>query len=171
MEIILLEHIPKLGQMGDIVKVKTGYARNFLLPQKKALRANERNKEFFEKQRVQLEARNLEQKSEAEKLAEKLNGQRFVIVRSAGENGHLYGSVSIRDIIESMHEAGVKINRAQIELNQPFKNLGLHELTLNLHPEVQATVTIHIARSKDETEKEIIEFSSTEEIEDTVALA
>ena len=117
-----------------------------MLPQKKALRANERNKEFFEKQRVQLEARNLEQKSEAEKLAEKLNGQRFVIVRSAGENGHLYGSVSIRDIIESMHEAGVKINRAQIELNQPFKNLGLHELTLNLHPEVQAKAQAELDR-------------------------
>ncbi|WP_208435218.1 50S ribosomal protein L9 [Bartonella phoceensis] len=154
MDIILLERIPRLGQMGDIVSVKDGYARNFLLPQGKALRANETNKKHFEIQRAQLEARNLERKSEAQKVAEKLDGRSFIAVRSAGETGQLYGSVSTRDISEIITNAGFSIGRNQVELNHPIKTIGLHTITLNLHPEVQISVIINVARSESEAQRQ-----------------
>ncbi|KEG20001.1 50S ribosomal protein L9 [Bartonella bacilliformis] len=152
MDIILLERINRLGQIGDIVSVKDGYARNFLLPKGKALRANEANKKFFETQRIQLEARNLECKNEAQKIAEKLDGKSFIVVRSAGETGQLYGSVSTRDITDIITMDGFAIERNQIELNHPIKTIGLHPVTLNLHPEVQISVTIHVARSANEVQ-------------------
>ncbi|WP_375665896.1 50S ribosomal protein L9 [Bartonella sp. TT121SHDZB] len=154
MDIILLERIPRLGQMGDIVSVKNGYARNFLLPQGKALRANEANKKHFEIQRAQLEARNLERKSEAQKIAEKLDGQSFIVIRSAGETGQLYGSVSTRDISEIITDEGFSIGRNQIELNHPIKMIGLHTITLSLHPEVQVSVVINVARSTSEAQRQ-----------------
>lgn len=154
MDIILLERIPRLGQMGDIVSVKDGYARNFLLPQGKALRANEANKKHFEIQRAQLEARNLERKSEAQKIAEKLDGQSFIVVRSAGETGQLYGSVSTRDISEIITADGFSLGRNQVELNHPIKTIGLHKITLNLHPEVQVLVIINVARSTSEAQRQ-----------------
>ncbi|WP_375658819.1 50S ribosomal protein L9 [Bartonella sp. MR30HLJHH] len=154
MDIILLERIPRLGQMGDIVSVKDGYARNFLLPQGKALRANEANKKHFEIQRAQLEARNLERKSEAQKVAEKLEGQSFIVVRSAGETGQLYGSVSTRDIAEIITDEGFSIGRNQVELNHPIKMIGLHTITLSLHPEVQISVIINVARSTSEAQRQ-----------------
>lgn len=154
MEVILLERITKLGQMGDIVNVKNGYARNFLLPSKKALRANEKNKALFEKQRVHLEARNLERKNEAEKIAEKLENKKFIIIRSAGETGHLYGSVSTRDIVEVIDRDGFALNRNQIELNHPIKAIGLHILPIHLHPEVCVEIVINVARSEDEAKKQ-----------------
>ncbi|WP_375634324.1 MULTISPECIES: 50S ribosomal protein L9 [unclassified Bartonella] len=154
MDIILLERIPRLGQMGDIVSVKDGYARNFLLPQGKALRANEANKKHFEVQRAQLEARNLERKSEAQKIAEKLDGQSFIVVRSAGETGQLYGSVSTRDIAEIITDEGFSIGRNQIELNHPIKMIGLHTITLSLHPDVQISVIINVARSTSEAQRQ-----------------
>ncbi|WP_175868741.1 50S ribosomal protein L9 [Bartonella gabonensis] len=154
MDIILLERIPHLGQMGDIVSVKDGYARNFLLPQGKALRANEANKKHFEIQRAQLEARNLERKSEAQKIAEKLDGQSFIAVRSAGETGQLYGSVSTRDIAEIITDEGFSIGRNQIELNHPIKMIGLHTITLSLHPEVQISVVVNVARSASEAQRQ-----------------
>ncbi|WP_375620730.1 MULTISPECIES: 50S ribosomal protein L9 [unclassified Bartonella] len=154
MDIILLERIPRLGQMGDIVSVKDGYARNFLLPQGKALRANEANKKHFEIQRAQLEARNLERKSEAQKIAEKLDRQSFIVVRSAGETGQLYGSVSTRDIAEMITDEGFSIGRNQIELNHPIKMIGLHTITLSLHPEVQISVIINVARSTSEAQRQ-----------------
>ncbi|WP_375625020.1 50S ribosomal protein L9 [Bartonella sp. MU37NMGALS] len=154
MDIILLERIPRLGQMGDIISVKDGYARNFLLPQGKALRANEANKKHFEIQRAQLEARNLERKSEAQKVAEKLDGQSFIVVRSAGETGQLYGSVSTRDIAEIITDEGFSIGRNQVELNHPIKMIGLHTITLSLHPEVQISVIINVARSTSEAQRQ-----------------
>ncbi|WP_455466586.1 50S ribosomal protein L9 [Bartonella sp. B39] len=154
MDIILLERIPRLGQMGDIVSVKDGYARNFLLPQGKALRANEANKKHFEIQRAQLEARNLERKSEAQKIAEKLDGKSFIAVRSAGETGQLYGSVSTRDISEIITDEGFSIGRNQVELNHPIKTIGLHPITLSLHPEVQISVIINVARSASEAQRQ-----------------
>ncbi|WP_139413031.1 50S ribosomal protein L9 [Bartonella mastomydis] len=168
MDIILLERIPRLGQMGDIVSVKDGYARNFLLPQGKALRANEANKKHFETQRAQLEARNLERKSEAQKIAEKLDGQSFIAVRSAGETGQLYGSVSTRDIAEIITNEGFSIGRNQIELNHPIKMIGLHTITLSLHPEVQISVVINVARSTSEAQRQAEgeTLTSSEEIYD-----
>ncbi|EJF85683.1 50S ribosomal protein L9 [Candidatus Bartonella washoeensis] len=154
MDIILLERVPRLGQMGDIVSVKDGYARNFLLPQGKALRANQANKKHFETQRAQLEARNLERKSEAQKIAEKLDSQSFIVVRSAGETGQLYGSVSTRDISEIITNEGFSISRNQIELNHPIKTIGLHTITLSLHPEVQISVIINVARSVSEAQRQ-----------------
>jgi large subunit ribosomal protein L9 len=154
MEVILLERISRLGQMGETVKVKDGFARNFLLPQGKALRANEANKKKFESQRVQLEARNLERKSEAEKIAEKLDGMSFVAVRSAGETGQLYGSVSTRDIADLLAGEGVNVARNQVELNQPIKSIGLTNVAIALHPEVEVTVTLNVARSADEAERQ-----------------
>jgi large subunit ribosomal protein L9 len=154
MEIILLERIPRLGQMGDVVKVKDGYARNFLLPRGKALRANESNRKKFESQRVELEARNLERKQEAEAIAEKLDGKSFVVVRSAAETGQLYGSVSTRDIVEVLGEEGFKIGRNQVDLNQPIKSIGLTNVAIALHSEVVATITLNIARSADEAERQ-----------------
>src|ERR1039458_6077791 len=128
MEVILLERIARLGQMGDVVRVKDGFARNFLLPRGKALRANEANKKNFEGQRTQLEARNLELKAEAEKIAEKLDGRSFVVIRQAGETGQLYGSVSTRDIAEAVSAGGFSVNRNQVVLSTPIKTLGLHNV-------------------------------------------
>jgi large subunit ribosomal protein L9 len=154
MEVILLERISRLGQMGETVKVKDGYARNFLLPQGKALRANEANKKKFEGQRAQLEARNLERKSEAQQIADQLDGKSFVVVRSAGETGQLYGSVSTRDISELLTAEGFTVARNQVELNQPIKAIGLVNVAIALHPEVEVTVTLNIARSADEAERQ-----------------
>ncbi len=154
MEVILLERISRLGQMGDTVKVKDGFARNFLLPQGKALRANEANKKKFEGQRAQLEARNLERKSEAQQIADKLDGMSFVVVRSAGETGQLYGSVSTRDIADIVTAEGFSVNRTQIELNHPIKTIGLTNVAIALHPEVEVTITLNIARTADEAERQ-----------------
>ena len=154
MQVILLERISRLGQMGDTVKVKDGFARNFLLPQGKALRANEANKKKFEGQRAQLEARNLERKSEASQIAEKLDGKSFIVVRSAGETGQLYGSVSTRDIAELLTAEGFSVSRTQIELNQPIKTIGLTNVAIALHPEVEVTVTLNVARSAEEAERQ-----------------
>jgi large subunit ribosomal protein L9 len=154
MEVILLERISRLGQMGDVVKVKDGFARNFLLPRHKALRANDANRKKFESQRVQLEARNLERKSEAGTIAEKLDGKSFVVVRSAGETGQLYGSVSTRDIAELLAAEGFNVARSQVELNQPIKAIGLTNVAIALHPEVEVTITLNIARSADEAERQ-----------------
>ncbi|AAN29395.1 50S ribosomal protein L9 [Brucella suis 63/252] len=154
MEVILLERIGRLGQMGDTVKVKDGYARNFLLPQGKALRANEANKKKFEGQRAQLEAQNLERKNEAQAVADKLNGESFIVVRSAGETGQLYGSVSTRDIAEIITADGFTLHRNQVELNHPIKTIGLHEVSVSLHPEVQVKVMVNIARSTEEAERQ-----------------
>ncbi|MDX8531345.1 50S ribosomal protein L9 [Mesorhizobium sp. VK25A] len=154
MEVILLERISRLGQMGETVKVKDGFARNFLLPQGKALRANEANKKKFEGQRAQLEARNLERKSEATQVAEKLDGKSFIVVRSAGETGQLYGSVSTRDIADLLTAEGFTVSRNQIELNQPIKTIGLSNVAIALHPEVEVTVTLNVARSADEAERQ-----------------
>ncbi|MCT7375947.1 50S ribosomal protein L9 [Chelativorans salis] len=154
MQIILLERIPRLGQMGDVVKVKDGFARNFLLPQGKALRANEANRKKFETQRVELEARDLERKKEAEGVAEKLDGQSFIVIRSAAETGQLYGSVSPRDIVEVLNENGFKIGRNQVDLNQPIKTIGVLNVAIALHPEVVVTITLNVARSADEAERQ-----------------
>jgi len=150
MEVILLERIEKLGQMGDVVKVKSGYARNYLLPQKKALRATDANKQHFEEQRAQLEAANLEHRAEAEKVAKKLEGLSVVMVRQAGEAGQLYGSVNARDISTAVTEAGFTITRQQVKLNHPIKALGLYPVRVSLHPEIDVEVIANIARSQDE---------------------
>ena len=154
MDVILLERIARLGQMGDTVSVKDGFARNFLFPQGKALRANEANKKKFENERAQLEARNLERKSEAQQVADKLDGKTFVVIRSAGETGQLYGSVSTRDIADIITSEGFTIIRTQVELNHPIKTIGLHNVAVNLHPEVQVNVTVNIARSAEEAERQ-----------------
>ena len=150
MDVILLERIAKLGQMGDTVTVKDGYARNFLLPQGKALRANKANMAHFESQRAHLEARNLERKSEAEAVSERLSGNTYVAVRSAGETGQLYGSVAARDIVATLEEEGFSVGRSQIELRAPIKIIGLHNVIIALHPEVEAEITMNVARSEDE---------------------
>ena len=152
MEVVLLERVEKLGQMGEVVSVKDGYARNYLLPQGKALRSTKANLARFERERVQLEARNLEQKKEAEGVAAKLDGQRFVIIRQAAESGALYGSVAARDVAEAATEAGFKVGRGQIVLDRPVKELGLHAIRIVLHPEVDATITVNVARSREEAE-------------------
>jgi large subunit ribosomal protein L9 len=154
MEVILLERIARLGQMGDVVRVRDGYARNFLLPGGKALRATEANRKQFESQRSHLEARNLERKQEAEAVAGKINGQSFVIVRQAGETGQLYGSVSARDLAEAMEAGGFSVARNQVALNQPIKTIGLHTVHIALHPEVDVSVTVNVARSEDEAERQ-----------------
>ena len=150
MEIVLLQRIEKLGQMGDVVSVKAGYARNFLLPQGKALRATKSNLVRFETERAQLEVRNLEQRGEAEAAAAKLNGQQFVIIRQASEAGSLYGSVTSRDVAEIATEGGFTIERGQVVLDRPVKELGLHPVRVVLHPEVAATISVNVARSKEE---------------------
>jgi len=154
MEVILLERIEKLGQMGDVVKVRPGFARNFLLPRKKALRANEENKKIFETQRADLEARNLERKKDAEGAAKKLDGRSFVIIRQASEAGLLFGSVSTRDIADAAAGEGVKVDRTQVRLDKPLKSLGISKVRVMLHPEVSATIEINIARSADEAERQ-----------------
>ncbi|MGZ5850298.1 MAG: 50S ribosomal protein L9 [Methyloceanibacter sp.] len=154
MQVILLERIGKLGQMGDVVTVKDGFARNFLLPQGKALRATKSNRERFERDRAQLEARNLELRTEAQSVADKLNGQSFIIVRQAGDAGQLYGSVSTRDIATAVTEGGFSVERRQVMLDRPIKMLGLHELRIALHAEVVPRVTINVARSLDEAARQ-----------------
>nr|WP_319387000.1 50S ribosomal protein L9 [uncultured Roseibium sp.] len=154
MQIILLERIAKLGQMGDTVRVRDGYARNYLLPQGKALRANKANLERFELERAQLEARNLERKSEAEAVASKLDGEALVMIRSAGETGQLYGSVSTRDIAEGLTETGFSVARSQVELRTPIKTIGLHSVLIRLHPEVEVTISVNVARSEDEAARQ-----------------
>lgn len=154
MQVVLLERVEKLGQMGDVVRVKDGFARNFLLPQKKALRATKANIERFESQRAQLEARNLELKKEAEQVHAKLSGQAFVVLRQAGETGILYGSVSTRDIATAVTEGGFSAARNQVILDRPIKVIGLHEIRLVLHPEVSATITINVARTEEEAERQ-----------------
>ena len=150
MEVMLLERIEKLGLMGDVVKVKAGYARNYLLPQKKAVRATEANRKKFEEQRSQLEATNLELRKEAEKVAARMGELMIVLIRQAGEAGQLYGSVNARDIAEGVTEAGFTVRRQQIWLNEPIKALGTHPVSVSLHPEVIVEVTINVARSEDE---------------------
>lgn len=152
MEIILLERVEKLGQMGEVVSVKPGFARNYLLPQKKALRATKANLEQFEGQKAQLEAENLERKGEAEKVAEKMEGLSVIIIRQAGESGQLYGSVSGRDIAEAVGEAGFTVDRKQVSMTAVIKSLGMHTVKVVLHPEVSVDVTANVARSAEEAE-------------------
>ncbi|GAB4533688.1 MAG: 50S ribosomal protein L9 [Amphiplicatus sp.] len=154
MEVILLERIENLGQMGDEVKVRAGYARNYLLPRKKALRANDANRALFAAQRAELEARNLERRKEAETVASRLDGRSFVVIRQASETGLLYGSVTTRDIAAIAAEDGVQIERAQVRLDKPLKSLGIFPVRVALHPEVSATIQINIARSPEEAERQ-----------------
>ena len=153
-ELILLQRVEKLGQMGDVVKVKPGYARNFLLPQKKAIRANKGNLAQFETQRAQLEAQNLKRKDEAERVAERMQGLSVVVIRQAGESGSLYGSVTSRDVADAAAVAGLTINRGQVILEHPIKSLGLATVRVVLHPEVSLPVTVNVARSVEEAEKQ-----------------
>jgi len=152
MQVILLERVAKLGQMGEVVSVKDGYARNFLLPQGKALRANSANIQSFEARKAQLEANNLETKKEADAVAAKLGGQSFVIIRSASDSGALYGSVTTRDAAEVATAGGFTVNRGQVVLDRPIKDLGLHTVTVVLHPEVTTSFTVNVARSQEEAE-------------------
>ncbi len=152
MQVILLERVAKLGQMGDVVDVKPGYARNFLLPQGKALTASKSNIASFEAQKAQLEARNLETKKEAEALAEKLDGQQFIVIRSASDAGALYGSVTTRDAAEAATAAGFTVDKKQVVLAKPIKDLGLHAVHVLLHPEVDVTIDLNVARSEEEAE-------------------
>ena len=154
MQIVLLERIAKLGQMGDVVTVKDGYARNFLLPQGKALRANKSNLERFETERAQLEARNLERREEAEAVSVKLDGQNFVVIRQSGDSGQLYGSVTPRDISELLSAGGFDVSRNQVSIEQPIKNLGLHTVSITLHPEVACSVIVNVARTDDEAKRQ-----------------
>lgn len=154
MEVILLERVAKLGQIGDVVRVKDGFARNFLLPRKKALRATDANRQRFETQRVDIEARNLELKQEAKAVAEKLDGHVIVLIRQAGESGQLYGSVSPRDIAETLAQSRFKVSREQVVLNTPIKALGLHAVPVHLHPEVDVKITVNVARSAEEAERQ-----------------
>ncbi|MEP1612332.1 MAG: 50S ribosomal protein L9 [Roseobacter sp.] len=167
MQVILLERVAKLGQMGEVVDVKPGYARNFLLPQGKALSASQANIDAFDAQKAQLEARNLETKKEAEALADKLNGEQFIVIRSASDAGALYGSVTTRDAADAATEAGFSVDRKQVVL-APIKELGLHEVQVVLHPEVSATIALNVARSTEEAElqasgKSIQELAAEEE--------
>ena len=152
MQVVLLERVAKLGQMGEVVQVRDGYARNFLLPQGKALRATEGNLKRFETDRAQLEARNLEARAEAEKVAKRLDGQSFVVIRSASDGGALYGSVTTRDIADAATAGGFSLERRQVVLDHPIKELGLHPITVVLHPEVEATINVNVARSQEEAE-------------------
>lgn len=168
MDVILLERVAKLGQMGDVVSVKDGYARNYLLPQRKAMRANDNNLKAFEAQKAQLEARNLETKKEAEDLAARLGGQQFVVIRSASDSGALYGSVTTRDAADAATDAGFSIDRKQVALTAPIKELGLHVVSVVLHPEVDVTITLNVARSTEEADlqasgKSIQELAAEEE--------
>jgi len=168
MDVILLERVAKLGQMGEVVSVKQGYARNFLLPQGKALRVNAANMAAFEEQKAQLEARNLETKKEAEDLAAKLDGETFVVIRSASDGGSLYGSVTIRDAADAATEAGFSVDRKQVALISPIKDLGIHDVLVKLHPEVEVTIQLNVARSAEEAElqaagKSIAELAAEEE--------
>ena len=152
MKVILMERVEKLGQMGDVVTVKPGFARNFLLPREKALRATKSNLERFEKQRAQLEAHNLERRSEAEQLAGKMTDVTVILIRQASDAGQLYGSVNARDIAEAVSAEGFTVERRQIALDRPIKTLGIHLVRVQLHPEVEVTVKANVARSQDEAE-------------------
>jgi large subunit ribosomal protein L9 len=173
MQVILLERIGRLGQMGDVVTVKDGFARNFLLPQGKALRATEANRKRFERERAQLEARDLELKGEAQAVAAKLDGQSFIVIRQAGDSGQLYGSVSTRDIADAVTEGGFTVERRQVMLDRPIKTLGLHQLRIQLHAEVEPHITVNVARSPDEAAKqargEDVSRAATEAEEDAEA--
>ncbi|WP_043362475.1 50S ribosomal protein L9 [Belnapia sp. F-4-1] len=153
-DIILMQRVEKLGQMGEVVKVKPGYARNFLLPLGKAIRANKANLEKFESQRAQLEAQNLKRREEAERVAERMDGLTVTIIRQAGESGGLYGSVSARDIADLCKEGGLTVSRSQVLLEQPIKTLGLTKVRVELHPEVHIPVTVNVARSQEEAERQ-----------------
>jgi len=153
MDVILLERVAKLGQMGDVVRVKDGFARNYLLPKGKALRATKENRTRFDTMKAELEARNLEQRGEAAKVGEKLDGQTFSVLRQAAEGGQLYGSVSPRDIAALITEKGFKLDRNQIALHAPIKTIGTHKVPVSLHPEVEVIVTLHVARNADEAER------------------
>ena len=168
MDIILLERVAKLGAMGDVVSVKQGYARNFLLPQGKALRVNTANLARFEAEKAALEARNEETRKDAAAAAEKLDGQTFIVIRSASDSGALYGSVTTRDVADAAKADGFDIDRNGVVLQAPIKDLGLHDVTVNLHPEVSATITMNVARSNDEAQlqaagKSIQELAAEEE--------
>ncbi|SON55353.1 50S ribosomal protein L9 [Hartmannibacter diazotrophicus] len=154
MEVILLERVGRLGNMGDTVKVRDGFARNFLLPQGKALRANKANMVRFEAEKAALIARNDERRAEAEKLKVSIDQRSFVVVRQAGETGQLYGSVSARDVMELLSEAGFSITRNQVDLLNPIKTIGLHNVLIQLHPEVDAGITLNVARSEDEASRQ-----------------
>jgi len=154
MKVILLERVEGWGALGDVVNVKDGYARNFLLPRSKALRANAANLKVFEGQRAEIEARNARAKADAGKAGEGLDGSSYVLIRQAGESGQLYGSVAGRDVADAVNAAGGKVERSMIVLNKPIKTLGLHEVKVRLHPEVIVTVTLNIARSQDEAERQ-----------------
>lgn len=154
MQVVLLERVEKLGKMGDVVKVKDGFARNFLLPRKKALRATKDNIARFEKERAALEAKSEERKVQAGALAKSLDGQTYVVIRQAGDSGQLYGSVSPRDIAEAVNGAGFSITRDEVQLNKPIKTLGLHPVQVVLHPEVKANVIVNVARSAEEAERQ-----------------
>ena len=173
MQVILLERIGRLGQMGDVVTVKDGFARNFLLPQGKALRATDANRKHFETVRSQLEARNLELKSEAEVVSAKLNGKSFIVIRQAGDTGQLYGSVSTRDIADAVTQGGFSIERRQVMLDRPIKALGVHEVRVQLHGEVEPHITVNVARSPDEAARqargEDVSRGATEAEEDAEA--
>jgi large subunit ribosomal protein L9 len=154
MQVVLLERVEKLGQMGDVVRVKDGFARNYLLPQKKALRASKANLVYFETQRAQLEAHNLERKKDAEQVSAKLAGKSFVLLRQAGDRGQLYGSVSPRDIAGAITAGGFTVERTQIPLDTPIKTIGLHNVNVVLHPEVKIAITLNVARTDDEAERQ-----------------
>jgi large subunit ribosomal protein L9 len=170
MDVILLERIAKLGQIGEVVRVRDGFARNFLLPQGKALRATDGNRTKFESMKVDLEARNLEKKGEAETVAKKLDGQTFVVIRQAGEGGQLYGSVSTRDIASALEAGGFHVNRNQITLNIPIKSIGMHKMPVELHGEVEVEIVVNVARNEDEAVRqargEDLTISRTDEEED-----
>ena len=154
MQVILLERVEKLGQMGDEVRVKDGFARNFLLPKKKALRATKANREYFQGQKAQLEAQNAERKKGADAIAFKLGGKSFTLIRQAGDRGQLYGSVSPRDVADVMEKAGYKVDRHQVSISQAIKTIGLFTIPVVLHPEVKVNVTVNVARSEDEAERQ-----------------
>lgn len=160
MEVILLEHVEKLGKMGEKVNVKNGYARNYLLPGKKALRATEANLAVYEKQKAELEAHNQKLREEADKLAESLKGFAAVLIRQAAETGQLYGSVTIRDIAAAIKDAGFAIERRQVYLDKAIKDLGVYQIKLNLHPEVSQTILVNVARTDDEAQKQAKAFSA-----------
>jgi large subunit ribosomal protein L9 len=167
MEVILLERVAKLGQMGEVVRVKDGFARNFLLPQGKALRATKDNRAKYDGMKQQLETRNLEMKGDAEKVATSLNGKSFIVVRQASDIGQLYGSVSARDIADILTAGGFTVARNQVSLNAPIKTIGLHTVPVALHPEVDVTITINVARNADEAERQARGENVTQRREDT----
>ena len=154
MQVILLERVEKLGQMGDEVRVKDGFARNFLLPKKKALRATKANRDYFQTQKAQLEAHNLDRKKDADAIAKKLGGKSFTLIRQAGDRGQLYGSVSPRDVAEAAEKAGYKLDRHQVSISVAIKSIGLFTIPVVLHPEVKVNVTVNVARSEDEAERQ-----------------